>query len=198
MSQWTDRHYNYTYKLTGRDIIAGEIRVDAYFVAKVWKTGSKDDSGALWHCLKTIARFGDKNDVEREIKALYAQVKGLARSFDVELETEEDEGLSVSSNTGEEIAVQYVNENIAKEVDKSVDNTLPSELWYPDNSGEWVETSTYDFESVKEHLAGHYMEVLANFERDSKTRYKPTIQTFECWFGRCTDWGNRVAFKLVK
>lgn len=85
MTQWTDKHYDLNYTLTDKDIEAGKIRVDAYFVAKVWKTGSKDDSGALWHCLKTIARFGDKNDVEREVKALYAQVLGVARSFGVEL-----------------------------------------------------------------------------------------------------------------
>lgn len=86
MTQWTDKHYDLNYTLTDKDIEEGKIRVDAYFVAKVWKTGSKDDSGALWHCLKTIARFGDKNDVEREVKALYAQVLGVARSFGVELE----------------------------------------------------------------------------------------------------------------
>ena len=78
-------HYNMYYTLTENDIEAGKIKVDAYWVAKQWKTGSRDDSGALWHSLKTIARFGEKNDKAREIKALYNQAKALARIYDVEL-----------------------------------------------------------------------------------------------------------------
>ena len=78
-------HYNMYYTLTEKDIEAGEIKVDAYWVAKQWKTGSRDDSGALWHSLKTIARFGEKNDKAREIKALYNQAIALARIYDVEL-----------------------------------------------------------------------------------------------------------------
>lgn len=79
-------HYNNYYILTEEDIEAGQIKVDAYWVAKQWKTGSRDDSGALWHSLKTIARFGDKNSVDREIKALYNQAKALARIYKVDLE----------------------------------------------------------------------------------------------------------------
>lgn len=82
---YTTDHYNMYYTLTENDIEAGEIKVDAYWVAKQWKTGSRDDSGALWHSLKTIARFGEKNDKAREIKALYNQAKALARIYDVEL-----------------------------------------------------------------------------------------------------------------
>lgn len=78
-------HYNMYYTLTEKDIEAGKIKVDAYWVAKQWKTGSRDDSGALWHSLKTIARFGEKNDKAREIKALYNQAVALARIYDVEL-----------------------------------------------------------------------------------------------------------------
>lgn len=78
-------HYNMYYTLTEKDIKAGKIKVDAYWVAKQWKTGSRDDSGALWHSLKTIARFGEKNDKAREIKALYNQAIALARIYDVEL-----------------------------------------------------------------------------------------------------------------
>lgn len=78
-------HYNLYYTLTEKDIEAGKIKVDAYWVAKQWKTGSRDDSGALWHSLKTIARFGEKNDKAREIKALYNQALALARIYDVEL-----------------------------------------------------------------------------------------------------------------
>lgn len=84
-SEWTDKHYDFKYKLSQEEIDKGEVHLDVYKVAKVWRTGSKDDSGALWHSLKTIARFGDKNSVEREIKALYEQVKGLARENGVNL-----------------------------------------------------------------------------------------------------------------
>jgi hypothetical protein len=84
-STYTTEHYDLYYTLTEKDIEAGEIKVDAYWVAKQWKTGSRDDSGALWHSLKTIARFGEKNDKAREIKALYNQAIALARIYDVEL-----------------------------------------------------------------------------------------------------------------
>lgn len=84
--KWTDKHYDTHYTLTAADIEDGKIKMDAYFVAKVWRTGSRDDSGALWHCLKSIARFGDKNDVEREIKALYNQAKALGRIYNVDLD----------------------------------------------------------------------------------------------------------------
>lgn len=86
MSDWSKLHYDYNYQLTEKDLENGYIRVDTYFVSKVWKVGSKDDSGALWHSLKTINRFGDKNSIDREIKALYAQAQALARIYNVELE----------------------------------------------------------------------------------------------------------------
>ena len=93
--------------------------------------------------------------------------------------------------------IEDIRENSAKEVDKSVDNTLPLGLWLPDDSGEWIETSACDFEYTKEQLSGRYIEVLADFERDRQA-YKPIIQSFEFWFCGFVDWGNRVAFKLVK
>lgn len=83
--QWTDKHYDNNYTLTQKDIERGFVKIDPYFVSKMWKIGSKDDSGALWHCFKTIARFGEKNSREREIKALYAQIKCLAEIEEVEL-----------------------------------------------------------------------------------------------------------------
>ena len=86
VTEWTDKHYDLNYTLTEEDIEQGFVKLDVYKVAKVWRTGSKDDSGALWHSLKTIARFGEKNTVEREVKALYEQVKGLAREHGVELD----------------------------------------------------------------------------------------------------------------
>lgn len=83
--EWTDKHYDNNYSLTQQDIERGFVKVDPYFVSKIWKIGSKDDSGALWHCFKTIARFGEKNSKEREIRALYAQIKRLADLEKIEL-----------------------------------------------------------------------------------------------------------------
>tara|TARA_R110000850_G_scaffold107837_1_gene219633 strand:- start:524 stop:850 length:327 start_codon:yes stop_codon:yes gene_type:complete len=86
---WSDAHYNFNYKhpVTRGDSDVGfvEIKLDPYFVAKEWGVGSKDDSGVLIHNLKTIARFGTKNSVEREIKALYAQTLRMAEIYGVEL-----------------------------------------------------------------------------------------------------------------
>lgn len=79
---WTDKHYNFIVDVSKQDTI----KIDPYFISKVWKLGSKDESGVLFHLLKTIARFGDKNPVEREIKALYKQVKRLAELENVNLE----------------------------------------------------------------------------------------------------------------
>lgn len=83
--EWTDKHYDNNYTLTQKDIERGFVKIDPYFVSKMWKIGSKDDSGALWHCFKTIARFGEKNSREREVKALYAQIKRLAEIEGVDL-----------------------------------------------------------------------------------------------------------------
>lgn len=80
-----DTHYNFNYTLTEQDKASGQIKIDPYFVGSVWKTGSRDDTGALFHTLKTVARFGDKNDKAREIKALYLQAKRLAELNGVDL-----------------------------------------------------------------------------------------------------------------
>ena len=73
------------YTLTDEDIERGSIKIDPYFVNKMWKLNSKDDTGVLFHCLKTCARFGDKNGVEREITALHKQIKRMAELYGVEL-----------------------------------------------------------------------------------------------------------------
>lgn len=82
---WSGEHYDKYYYLTPEDIVEGKIRLDAYTVAKVWKIGSKDDSGALFHTFKLFPRWGEKNTVEREIVALYKQAKALARVYNVNL-----------------------------------------------------------------------------------------------------------------
>lgn len=216
MSRWTDKHYNYTYKLTNKDISAGEIRVDAYFVAKVWKTGSKDDSGALWHCLKTIARFGDKNDVEREIKALYAQVKGLARSFDVELEEsteiECDTCKGVGHYDNRDLGIPrelynsecpcpdcygegYLEVTTSAEVsEKARGSSVKQSPWYPDDSGEWVE---YDGsgQPVEDDVV---VEVLFRAERGRQCwKEASTRASGWCWDIKAGS-ATIVAYKIVK
>ena len=86
MAEWTNKHYDHNYTLTEEDIENGYVRLDAYTVAKVWKIGSKDDSGALWHTFKVFPRYGEKNPIEREIKAMYNQIKCLAKIEGVNLD----------------------------------------------------------------------------------------------------------------
>jgi hypothetical protein len=75
--EWTNLHYNFKYKLTQNDIENGEIKLDPYFISQQWDLGNKDNTGILFHCLKTIARFGIKNSKKREIEALKAQIQRL-------------------------------------------------------------------------------------------------------------------------
>ena len=84
--EWSDKHYSFEYTISLQDVDRGSIRVDPYFVSKQWQLGKKDDTGTIFHILKTIARFGEKNSKEREIKALYAQVKRLAELEGVNLD----------------------------------------------------------------------------------------------------------------
>jgi hypothetical protein len=84
-SKWTAVHYDNYYQLTEADIKAGKVKIDAYFVNKMWKLNQKDDTGGLFHSLKTIARFGEKNTIERELKALYNQTKRMAELYGVKL-----------------------------------------------------------------------------------------------------------------
>lgn len=83
---WTDTHYNHHYTLTEKEREQGFVKLDAYKVAKVWKIGSKDDSGCLWHTFKIFPRYGEKNSIEREIKAMYNQIKCLAEIEGVTLD----------------------------------------------------------------------------------------------------------------
>lgn len=83
--EWTDKHYNFTYDLKEGDIKQGVIKIDPYFVNEVWGLNKKDSTGIIFHCLKTLARWTDKNPEEREIRALYGQIKRLAEMRGVEL-----------------------------------------------------------------------------------------------------------------
>lgn len=84
-SVWSDKHYDFTYTLTEEDIGAGEIKIDPYFVADQWKLGEKDNSGVIFHILKTCSRYKCKHKEEREIKAIYGQIKRLAEMRGVTL-----------------------------------------------------------------------------------------------------------------
>jgi hypothetical protein len=87
---WTDAHYDVYYRreLTEEELTSKKlcIKIDPYFVNTHWKLNSKEDTGVLFHNLKTIARWGCKNDTEREIRALYNQTKRMAELCGITLE----------------------------------------------------------------------------------------------------------------
>lgn len=60
-------------------------RLDPYRVSDIWRLGTRDNTGVLFHILKTIARFGDKNSIEREIKSIYFSIKRLAEIRGIDL-----------------------------------------------------------------------------------------------------------------
>lgn len=88
-----------------------------------------------------------------------------------------------------------VSENSAKEVYESVDNTLPSGLWYPDNSGEWIE---YDGsgQPVEDFVL---VEVMHTTERELKSygKVKDRAEEFT-WHWEDGSKFNIVAYKVVK
>ena len=92
--------------------------------------------------------------------------------------------------------IEDIRENITKEVDKSVDNTLPSGLWYPDDYGEWIE---YDGsgQPVEDDVL---VETLLVIEREemSYSRVIASAKEFSwCWpVDGCTH--NIVAYKVVE
>lgn len=87
--EWTDEHYNFDYKLTPEDIEKGSVRIDAYFVNRMWNINQADDTGAAFHLLKTLTRLSNnKNPLERELTAIVEQAKILAKLHNVELKEE--------------------------------------------------------------------------------------------------------------
>ncbi len=83
---WTDKHYDFTYTLTEEDIESGKIKIDPYFVNRMWRINSWDDTGAAFHSLKNYARIcNGKNPLERDLKSLYKQVKRLCELYKVEV-----------------------------------------------------------------------------------------------------------------
>ena len=94
--------------------------------------------------------------------------------------------------------IEDVTEESPQVSEAVADKTNPLKPWYPDDSGEWKETSEEDFDTVKQTLSGRRLEVLADFERSLEQGYKPTVGTFEFWFSNCKDWGTHVAYKVCK
>lgn len=68
--EYTTKHYDFYYKLSDKEVENKEIKLDPYKINKVWGLNSKDDTGGLFHILKNISRFGDKNSKQRELKAI--------------------------------------------------------------------------------------------------------------------------------
>ncbi len=86
--EWTDKHYNNFYQLTEEDIKAGKIKIDAYFVNRMWKINQWDDTGAGFHILKTLPRIANnKNTLKRELVALKKQVDILCKLHGVDDDT---------------------------------------------------------------------------------------------------------------
>lgn len=86
-SDWSDEHYKHFYQLTEEDIKAGQIKVDAYFVNRMWKINSWEDTGAGFHILKTLPRIANnKNSLKRELVALKKQVDILCKLHGVKKE----------------------------------------------------------------------------------------------------------------
>jgi len=84
-NEWTDKHYDFNYQLTQEDIDKGHIRIDAYFVNRMWKVNSWDDTGAGFHIVKTIPRIANsKNPLERELIALHKQINALCKLHGVD------------------------------------------------------------------------------------------------------------------
>ena len=83
--EWTDKHYDNFYQLTKDDIEAGQVKIDAYFVNRMWKINQWDDTGAGFHVLKTLPRIANnKNPLRRELVALKKQVDLLCKMHGVD------------------------------------------------------------------------------------------------------------------
>ena len=78
VTEWTDKHYDFNYTLTEDDIEQGFVKIDPYFVNRMWRINSWDDTGAAFHCMKNFARIcNNKNPLERDLRSQYKQIKRL-------------------------------------------------------------------------------------------------------------------------
>lgn len=86
-NQWSDKHYDFKYELTSKDIEKGFIKIDPYLVNRIWRINSWDDTGAAFHSLKNYARISNgKNPLERDLTSLYKQVKVLCKLHGVQID----------------------------------------------------------------------------------------------------------------
>ena len=76
-SSLTGHYDNFDYFLTQEDHDNGSVRMDPYQVADIWKFNDYDNTGCLFHILKTISRFGrkDENTTLRELESIEATIK---------------------------------------------------------------------------------------------------------------------------
>lgn len=88
MDRELDKHYDFKYKLKEEDIKRGYIKVDPYFVSYIYKFNQIEPTGGLFHIFKTVARFGRKNGIVREVRAIYASIKRVAEIYGIDLEEE--------------------------------------------------------------------------------------------------------------
>lgn len=86
-TEWTDKHYDFNYTLTEDDIEKGVIKIDPYFVNRMWRINSWDDTGTAFHCIKNFARISNaKNPLERDLRSQYKQIKRLCELHGVDLD----------------------------------------------------------------------------------------------------------------
>ena len=85
MEKWSKNHYNANIPLSKVDIKNGFVRADAYSIYRANNISKHDKSGILFHTLKTILRFGEKNTIDREISAILNQSLRLARDEGVDI-----------------------------------------------------------------------------------------------------------------
>lgn len=93
--KYSTNHYDARMELTQRDIDNGFVRMDAYSIYKANNMNQFDKNGLLFHNLKTLLRFGIKNEISREVKALVVQSLRLAR----------EEGIDISEILQDELGI---------------------------------------------------------------------------------------------
>ena len=93
--KYSTNHYDARMELTQRDIDNGFVRMDAYSIYKANNMNQFDKNGLLFHNLKTLLRFGIKNEISREVKALVVQSLRLAR----------EEGINISEILQDELDI---------------------------------------------------------------------------------------------
>lgn len=182
--------------------------------------GHKDQSKDIQDVIDTLERWKGMREEDNKIaSSKVSPVTGELNEKSYKLWCETCEGVGSYDNRDFGVPREYCNANCPcpdcdgkgylnevvnvaekqspKDSSANVDIDSPDENWYPDDSGEWVETCNCDFQFTKSLLTGRYIEVLAKHERNGQS-YTQTVKRFESWFAGHKDWGNRVAYKVVK